>query len=897
MLPKYKPIKKRLRDTPASDLNCEVRSIILQILKIYVNDMTSTIDTASREERIPQVITYRLSRTCLTTCPYKQTHSSNGFYIHLDMSTSTTTVYYKCLSTLCSSEPRVKLDVDSVLLHRWQKLEEACIIDTDSKIISDEESCCTTESPTITSSMSHEEFDNMEIDASDIDDEDGNFKADGNIKADVQPVQAVKLRPESKSPDLIRLVKILKLLPIVSEQRLSKFGFLLKRGLNSTEVGEEPTQQERDMVHDAKLWNQCLVDIWHNMSMLLPTYDETKCQKKWNKFVVPEDSESVTTEQYLASLVTEVCKVRAEFDLDFDEEFVLEIYNVIMKPADVVVAGALHGAREASKEKKRCECAHAYGEMSKEAVDDATDAWREAVDNYVLANGAKNMMVKPAVFMYISKFFTLVASTTKTEVVQRQYHVQTTSGKSQHVMNGFLSRLKGQFIDAHGQIFDLMMDWLKSVPAAAGFTLDPEFVNEKDDGRFKTARKLPMFNTFCGFAIDDQLTPEQARKFEYDQTKVNRVLDHVDLLVNGDPDIKKYVLRWLAAPLQKRGHRTNVMIINRSSAKGVGKGLFWNEFIGGCIYGSLKKDLPHNKSAYSQVKDIDYIVGPHNEGLISKVFLQLDECGIFDGATKQNEKLKGLITEPTVQINQKFLSLITCLNFINFMLTSNKQDPIKIEPGDRRFLLIETLLIKAKSYFVGPGGLRPFLLKTDAAKHFYAYLMQLKMGDFYTSDPPTTDAKESSMARNMPTEAKFLQALTIHLQEALDRAALVNEGEPVTEVLCYVDEEIGTSEFAASKISLSEAFDAYCKANKMTSKGSEALFGCINKTFTVTKKSKTMHFPGQGSIRPVIMPSVGDMQVQLKKADLWDNNFTLDLAPVDKEKPIGLYWGDGIRKL
>jgi Family of unknown function (DUF5906) len=132
------------------------------------------------------------------------------------------------------------------------------------------------------------------------------------------------------------------------------------------------------------------------------------------------------------------------------------------------------------------------------------------------------------------------------------------------------------------------------------------------------------------------------------------------------------------------------LVIHRSYKKGVGKRAYHNMFMGGKIYGDSHKAHPHYRASYAQTKDINYVVGDFNEGVIAKVRLNLDECGIIDGATKKNEKLKGFIAEPRLQVNQKHLSLISYENPLNMVLTVNKDDPVKIEPGDRRFFLIES---------------------------------------------------------------------------------------------------------------------------------------------------------------------------------------------------------------
>ena len=236
----------------------------------------------------------------------------------------------------------------------------------------------------------------------------------------------------------------------------------------------------------------------------------------------------------------------------------------------------------------------------------------------------------------------------------------------------------------------------------------------------------------------------------------------------------------MAAPLQKRGLRTGVMIINRSHLKGVGKGLFWFQFFASCIYGRKDKLNSHHHAAASQIKDIEHVVGHFNEGVLAKLFLVLDECGIFDGACKQNEKLKNLVTEPSITVNQKHMSLVEYENLLNMILLSNKEAPIKIEFGDRRFLEFVTTQKKSMDYYRGPDGLAAFLLRPETAKHFYAYLMQLDMGDFAMIEPPMTAEKQASIARSMAPEISFLQALVRRLRTLGEEEAMLKAAHAAT---------------------------------------------------------------------------------------------------------------------
>jgi Family of unknown function (DUF5906) len=954
------PTKRRRSPTTAA-LDSDVSDVITHILKSTVKDTTSTVNPNSREERIAGTYTYRLTRVVTEVCPYGQKHITNGFYIHLD--TSKPSVYYQCLSTSCKGKARVLLQADPDLVQRWVKLETSgdttstsddttstLPIDTTSTLPIDITS--TTSGDTASTSVPDYGYDSWDFDDDIYTDmmdngDDVAFEAPGDVDL-----------PEVTDDDLKHMLNILSLAPadaIDNSKELSSIGWLLKQGVQqlvneqdvivgaddmnvvSDDDDQEPVVEQtestkprskkakagskrgratkkakQDTEEDfntakarssaSDTWNADLLAIWRYICQRSSTQNTDRyILQQWDGFKVLGDKHK--HEDYIARVVSKVCAWRATSDLDFDLEFVIAVDSNIIKPSVGVLKAAVEHARCTRKAKADAEC-----DMSEEnnadnqmKLEEATDKWREAVDAYVLLEAGSNLLVKPAVYDYISTFFTLVVSSAKTEVVQQIFQVQTIDGEQKHVMSGYHRRVKGQFIDAHGQIIGLVLSWLQEVPAASGFTMDPVYVHQKHDKCFTSSKKLPQFNTFCGYAIDAILSIEEARNFKYDQVIVDRVVAHFKMLVNGDEYILEYLLRWIAAPLQRRGYRTGVMVINRSTDKGVGKGLIWNEFIGNLIYGGLNKERPHYYSAYNQIKDIDYLVGTHNEGLIGKTFLNMDECGIFDGAIKQNEKMKGLITERTLQVNQKFMTLVTYENCLNFLLSTNKSDSMKVDPGDRRYLVIDSKTKKPKSYFVGEHGFAAFLLKNpEVRKHFYAYLMQLYMGNFYEIDPPSTDAKKSSMAKAMPIEAKFVQALSIRLQQlTIDEKSIYDKvAQSYKSVIC-ADEEILTEEFLIHKGALSYAFDAYCKKYKQFNKSSDGLINFIKENLNSTTKSKNTHFKDYGQCRPVVMPPVEQIEQQLRTKGMWDDEFEMDMIETEEEKKNnnGLYWGSGIKRL
>ncbi|KAA6371295.1 MAG: hypothetical protein EZS28_033179 [Streblomastix strix] len=76
--------------------------------------------------------------------------------------------------------------------------------------------------------------------------------------------------------------------------------------------------------------------------------------------------------------------------------------------------------------------------------------------------------------------------------------------------------------------------------------------------------------------------------------------------------------------------------------------------------------------------------------LENKVFLVLNELKTFSNAVDHEvDKLKSLITDPTLEIRTKFLNSHIAKNLLNFVLVSNHLDPVHLDQSDRRYLVCQ----------------------------------------------------------------------------------------------------------------------------------------------------------------------------------------------------------------
>jgi hypothetical protein len=176
--------------------------------------------------------------------------------------------------------------------------------------------------------------------------------------------------------------------------------------------------------------------------------------------------------------------------------------------------------------------------------------------------------------------------------------------------------------------------------------------------------------------------------------------------------------------------------------------------------------------------------------------------------------------------------------------------------------------------------------------------MQLNMEDFYMIEPPMTAGKQKSMARSLPVEIKFLQALCLHVSgmPKLEKVEVEYKDQAKTVVLCG-DEAVLTNEFIIPKKALEDAYTDYCNTKKLTNKGLSALLDCIKKNLKPNGKAKPVHFKDEGTVRPTLFPTLKDMEAQLRSEGAWDESFDLDMTAPKQYGEVckGLYWGDGIK--
>lgn len=152
----------------------------------------------------------------------------------------------------------------------------------------------------------------------------------------------------------------------------------------------------------------------------------------------------------------------------------------------------------------------------------------------------------------------------------------------------------------------------------------------------------------------------------------------VDLLKRLIPEKEAlvYTVSWLAHLIQKPGTKMHTALVFWSRDQGVGKNLLFE-----CI-----KDIIGHRHA-SVVGQADFN-RDFNGWLKEKILIIGDEVSDQDRRIGA-DKLKGLITGRTVQINEKYQPVVELENKANFIFLSNHNDALFIDDGDRRYFVWE----------------------------------------------------------------------------------------------------------------------------------------------------------------------------------------------------------------
>jgi hypothetical protein len=204
----------------------------------------------------------------------------------------------------------------------------------------------------------------------------------------------------------------------------------------------------------------------------------------------------------------------------------------------------------------------------------------------------------------------------------------------------------------------------------------------------------------------------------------------------------RYFIQWMAYALQHPELQGYAVIVMRGE-KGAGKGVVAQSFLR--IFGS------HSL----HIRDAQHLTGRFNLHLQACVFIFIDEA-LYAGDRQHESVLKGLVTEPTLPIEGKFMHLTEARNFLHMMMGSNEDWVVPASIRERRFAVFDVSPEHANDhdYF---AEIRKEMEQDGGDAAMMHDLMNLDISRFNPADIPDTEGLQNQKRLSLPLEFRWFE--------------------------------------------------------------------------------------------------------------------------------------------
>ena len=195
---------------------------------------------------------------------------------------------------------------------------------------------------------------------------------------------------------------------------------------------------------------------------------------------------------------------------------------------------------------------------------------------------------------------------------------------------------------------------------------------------------------------------------EWEEKDVSVFLNHIKILCNHEEETYDYFIKWIAQMIQYPAVKTTMILFQ--GAEGCGKGR---------LFSIIEKLIGSSKYFETSCPERD-VWGHFNPRMSNSFFVHLSELSKKQTMDSEN-KIKALVTDPAIEINQKGKDTISTTSYHRFVVASNDDEPMNTHKGDRRKLLISSSNeLKGQSdYF---KTLSECIEDVNYIKSFYEYL-------------------------------------------------------------------------------------------------------------------------------------------------------------------------------
>ena len=207
------------------------------------------------------------------------------------------------------------------------------------------------------------------------------------------------------------------------------------------------------------------------------------------------------------------------------------------------------------------------------------------------------------------------------------------------------------------------------------------------------------------------------------------LLDH--LFTGAEPELKTWFIQWLAYPLQHPGIKMYTACLIWSRVEGVGKSL-----LGTC----MRRIYGKNFSLVEQAE----IDSSFNSWAERRQFILADD---ITGSDKRHlfDRLKKMITQESVRINQKNQPHYEIDDCMNWMFTSNQPDAFIMGDTDRRFAIHEVTVKPLSTEFY--AEFNTWFRSEEGAAAIFHYFLHVDLTGFNPHARAPVSAAKNRMAQ------------------------------------------------------------------------------------------------------------------------------------------------------
>lgn len=220
----------------------------------------------------------------------------------------------------------------------------------------------------------------------------------------------------------------------------------------------------------------------------------------------------------------------------------------------------------------------------------------------------------------------------------------------------------------------------------------------------------------------------------------------IDLLSNGNAETRAYLINWIAHMVQLPYDIPKTCLVI-TGLEGSGKDSLF-DLLGKFVIGN---------NYYSNYNKTAQLFEKHDTSRSNKVLIKVEEANKMV-CYENDDLLKSFITSETQDFNPKNEKPFTVASYNRIVFTTNKGNPIKLSPTDRRFVLFNSSSEKCndKPFWT---EVREVLFNMNAGATIGNYLKNYDISTFNPLILPKSDYKEMVLDIEENLEKRFIRTI------------------------------------------------------------------------------------------------------------------------------------------